>query len=358
MTPPAGREHQETLAEQAWIHINFLRVVLPQFKVSIGVFLVANLIGALVLWSDPSLTMTDGRPLTFVYAAYTALALNFFEVAHGFPASGRLLTQAIYFVLPAVGLLVIAEGLVRLGVVILGRKRNSEEWNMALAQTFKDHVIVAGLGKIGSRVATRLQSDERLVCIESKKEKAEHGDLSENVAVLLGDATKPTVLERANVRAARAILVLTDNDLANLEIALNAREVNPEIRVVLRMFNERLGQQLVEKFDFQAVYSTSSLAAPSFSSALYSNRILQTIEVGPEKRVHMARVNVALGSKLLGKTILQVEEEANVSVVLHHTQGRTELLPSAGASVSSGDELFVLAELHDLDVCDRLASSA
>jgi voltage-gated potassium channel len=345
-----------SFTERVWIHINFLRVVLPQFKGSLGVFFTANLIGTLVLWTDPMLTMRGGEPLTFAYAAYTALALNLFEVAHGFPADGRLVTQAIYFLLPAVGLLVIAEGLVRLGVVILGRKRNSEEWNMALAETFTDHVIIAGLGKIGARVATRLQRDEQLVCLEKVKVKAERGELSENVAVLFGDASNPKLLERANVKEARAILVLTDNDLANLEIALNAREANPEIRVVLRMFNERLGAQLVEKFNFQAVYSTSSLAAPSFSSALYSNRILQTIEIGPEKRVHMARVRVSPDSKLLGKTILEVEEAANVSVVLHHTQGGEELLPSVDAKVSSGDELFVLAELSDIDACDKLAS--
>ena len=186
-------------------------------------------------------------------------------------------------------------------------------------------------------------------------QKAELVELSENVAIVIGDAVSPHVLAKANVEKARAILVLTDNDLANLEIALNAREINPQIRVVLRMFNERLGQRLVGTFGFQAVYSTSSLAAPSFSSALYSNKILQTIKVGEDKCVHMARLAVQSGSKLVGQTILQVEEAANVSVVLHHTQGKQELLPSVQATVQKGDELFILAELEAIDLCDRMA---
>ncbi len=342
--------------ERVLVHYNFLRVVLPQFKVSIGVFVLANLLGALVLYSDPSLRTEGGEPLTFLHAAYTALGLNFFEVAAEYPHDGRLLTQVAYFLLPAVGLLVIAEGLVRLGVVILSRKRMSEEWHMALAETFKDHVILVGLGKIGRRVAMRLQGDEQLVCLELHKDKAEHLELSENVAVLIGDATAKKMLLKANVTKARAIMALTDNDLANLEIALNAREANPEIRVVLRMFNEDLGRQLVKQFKFEAVYSTSSLAAPSFSSALYSSRILQTIEIGDEKRVHLARVVVSAGSELIGKKILQVEEAAKVSVVLHHTQGDQKLLPSVEATVADGDELFVLAELAAIDACDRLAS--
>jgi voltage-gated potassium channel len=346
------------LRERVLVHYNFLRVVLPQFKVSIGVFLAANVLGAFVLYTDPSLHTEGGEPLTFLHAVYTALGLNFFEVAAEYPHDGRLLTQATYFLLPAVGLLVIAEGLVRLGVVILSRKRMSEEWHMALAETFNDHVILAGLGKIGTRVASRLQKDERLVCLELQKEKAEHLELSENVAVLIGDATAKTLLAKANVKNARAIMALTDNDLANLEIALSAREANPKIRVVLRMFNEDLGRQLVKQFNFEAVFSTSSLAAPSFSSALYSNRILQTIEIGDEKRVHLARVVVSARSEVIGKTILQLEQEAQVSVVLHHTRGDQKLLPSVEAAVVEGDELFVLAELPAIDECDRLASGA
>jgi Trk K+ transport system NAD-binding subunit len=341
--------------QQLLIHVNFLRVVLPQFKLSLAVFVSANLLGALVLWSDPTVTTDGDKPLSFLHALYAAVALNFFEVAEEFPQDGSLLTQAVFFLLPAVGLLVVAEGLIRLGVAIVNRKQMSEEWHRALAASFNDHVVIAGLGKIGHRVASRVEKDEQLVCIEQHKPKAELLELSENVAVLFGDATKPQVLEHANLANARAILVLTDNDLANLEIAINAREINPKVRVVLRMFNERLGRRLIETFNFEAVYSTSSLAAPSFSSAIYSNRILQTIQVAEGHAVHMAKLRVDEGSRLVGQSILEVEKLAHVSVVLHHCKDNRELLPSADDQVQAGDELFVLAELKALDACERFA---
>ncbi|HBP20336.1 MAG TPA: hypothetical protein DEA08_21415 [Planctomycetes bacterium] len=341
----------ERWVERAWVHIHFLRVVLPQFRISLGVFLGVNLLGALVIWSE------GPAPRTFWQALHTALALNFFEMVDPYPTGGGFLIQATYFLLPAIGLTVIAEGLVRLGVLIGNRKRLDPEWHMALASTFKDHVVIAGLGKVGLRVARRLQGDEHVVGID-RVEPSDKGEaLSENVAVLLGDATSMALLEQANVARARAILVLTDNDLANLEIALNARELNPEIRVVLRMFNEQLGKRLVDEFGFDAVYSTTSLAAPSFSAALYSNRILQSIEVGPEKVVHMARVEVEAGSSLVGKTILEVEQERGVSIVLHHSAGRADLLPSIRAEVSAGDVLYLLAELRELERVDRAAEA-
>lgn len=338
-----------SLIHELTIHYNFLRVVVPQFKISIAVFLVVNLLGSLVIWAD-------SPHLTFAGAAYTALALNFFEVSDpGYPQDKGILIQAAYFVIPAVGLIVIAEGVVRLGVVIFNRKQLSKEWHMALAASFKNHVVIAGLGRIGSRVARRLQTEEQVVCIENRQ-LSEMPRLSENVALISGDATHNEMLQQANVAQARAILALTDNDLANLEIALSARESNPEIRVVLRMFNEKLGQRLVEQFGFQAVYSTSALAAPSFSAALYSNKILQTIQLDEEKTVHMARIEVAPGSKLIGKTLLQVEEGSKISVLVHHTEGTRSLLPAVNAEVRAGDELYVLAELSALDQFDRQAS--
>lgn len=334
--------------ERLRIHWNFLRVVLPQFKFSLLVFVVVNVLGSLVIWAE-----SDG--ISFPHALHSALALNMFEVGDGFPEGRGFLIQAVYFLLPAIGVIVVGEGLIRLGVLILERKAQSKEWNMALAQSYRDHVVIAGLGRVGSRVAKRLQRTEKLVCIEATPN-PEHSDLSENVAVITGDATRLDVLEQANVAQARAILVLTDDDLANLEIAVNARELNPELRVVLRMFNERLGRRLVESFGFEAVFSTSALAAPSFSAALYNDKILQTIEVGePDEAVHLAKVVVGRRSPLVGRTILEVEGDSGVSVVLHHTSESHDLLPSANARICDGDTLFVLSELDQLDAFDRLA---
>ncbi|MGE0707069.1 MAG: TrkA family potassium uptake protein [Planctomycetota bacterium] len=340
------RSWRQRLGERLWVHINFLRVVVPQFKVSLLIFVLLNLVGALVIWSE------GARERTFPAAVYTALALNFFEVADPYPQHGGVLIQAVYFLLPTLGLSVIAEGVVRLGVVIFNRKQLSPEWHMALAASFKNHVVVAGLGRIGLRVALRLQGDEHLVGIEAKPEGL--NQLSENVAVLVGDATEVEMLEQANVRQARAILALTDNDLANLEIALNARELNPNIRVVLRMFNERLGHQLVERFGFDAVYSTSALAAPSFQAALYSNRILQTIELGSGHSVHLARFQIPARCALVGKTVIALEQDHGISVVLHHTAGRQDLLPSVDAHVGANDELYVLGRLRELEALGKL----
>jgi voltage-gated potassium channel len=346
------RTWRERLWRDLRVHLYFLRVVLPQFKLSFGLFFVANLIGALVIW--------EAWPgMSFPRALWASLALTFLEISEPFPEGHGVVVQATYFLLPAVGLTVIAEGLVRFGVVVFNRKQMTVEWHMALAASFKDHVVVAGMGKIGTRVVQRLmEGEERLVCIDRSRDVTAALNFPPEVAVIQGEATQPDVQAKANMVQARALLALTDNDMANLEMALNARELNPKLRVVLRMSNENLGRRMVKQFGFEAFFSTTALAAPSFASALYSNRILQTIEVGPERSVHLAQATVAAGSSLVGRTILDVEREAEVSVVLHISHGQDSLLPKVEACVNGGDRLYVLAELKRLDRFDHLATAA
>lgn len=353
----ASHAPKETRRERwlraARVHASFVRVLARQFRLSIGLFVIVVLVGGLVIWLE------NQPDMTFVHAVYAALTLTFFEVSEDYPQGKGVLIQALYFALPAVGLTLIAESLVRFGVAVFNRKHMSEEWHMALASTFKDHVVICGLGHVGRRVALQLCRHERLVCIEvaaqGKDGGGAHG-LPEDVAILLGDATQPELLEKANLARARAILALTDNDMANLEVALLAREMNPQIRVVLRMFNERLGQRLVDQFKFDAVYSTSALAAPSFVSALYHRRILQTIQVSEGRVVHMAEFDVAAGSAIAGHTVLEIERLSGVSIVLHGSRGKADLLPAADARVAAGDHLYVLCELAKLDGFERLVS--
>ncbi len=64
------------------------------------------------------------------------------------------------------------------------------------------------------------------------------------------------------------MIVLTgDDDLANLNTALAAVELNPAIRVVIRMFDQELGSHIPELFPDAVALSSSALAAPGFVSA-------------------------------------------------------------------------------------------
>ena len=58
-----------------------------------------------------------------------------------------------------------------------------------------------------------------------------------------------------------AIVPCADDDLANLDIALEARRLKPGIKVVLRLFDERLAENVEHGFDIHTAFSCSALPA-------------------------------------------------------------------------------------------------
>ena len=80
--------------------------------------------------------------------------------------------------------------------------------------------------------------------------------------VLYGDARRDALLVEAGVRRAKAIVCATDDDLANLEVAIDAKRENPDIRVVMRMFDQRIADKMRSALDVEETFSTSALSGP------------------------------------------------------------------------------------------------
>ncbi|MEI7432245.1 MAG: potassium channel family protein, partial [Betaproteobacteria bacterium] len=90
----------------------------------------------------------------------------------------------------------------------------------------KGHVVVAGAGNVGLRIAEILAADAlRLVIIELRSESRNVSALrSAGHHVIIADATHRETLELAGIESASLILAVTDSDAVNLQIALHARE--------------------------------------------------------------------------------------------------------------------------------------
>ena len=150
------------------------------------------------------------------------------------------------------------------------------------SKRMQNHVILCGLGQVGYRVALELQKFEtELTVIEKNATGPFVGDVTDlGIPILFEDARKKEVLVKAGVERASAVIACTDDDLSNVEIALDAREVSPEIRVVLRLFDQRLASKIVNSFDIEAAFSASALAAPAFAAAAVDPSVQDSFYVG------------------------------------------------------------------------------
>ncbi|MEV5436665.1 NAD-binding protein [Streptomyces sp. NPDC052682] len=172
------------------------------------------------------------------------------------------------------------------------------------------HVVLLGLGKIGTRVLTRLRELQiPVVCVEADPEARGLATARRlRVPVVLGDVTQEGVLEAAKIHRAHALLAVTSADTTNLEAVLYARSVRPDLRVVLRLYDDDFATAVYRTLRAAHPHaltrsrSVSHLAAPAFAGAMLGRQILGAIPV--ERRVLLfAAVRVGGHPQLEGRTV-------------------------------------------------------
>ncbi|QIS23141.1 NAD-binding protein [Nocardia terpenica] len=102
----------------------------------------------------------------------------------------------------------------------------------------------------------------------------------EGVRILSAARLDEATLRAAGIEHARALALLDQADVDNFHAALRAQELNPQIRLVIRMFNTGLGFRVRKLFADCVVLSISEMAAPSFIAAALGERTLDYLRLG------------------------------------------------------------------------------
>jgi CPA2 family monovalent cation:H+ antiporter-2 len=124
------------------------------------------------------------------------------------------------------------------------------------------HVVLVGHGRVGTTVADALMRAGTRYIVVEEQERIVGGLRKRGERVILGDATRPEVLERAAVKDARLLVVTAPEPFRARRIVEVARALNPDIAVAVRTHSA------AEQAFFE-VY----LSAPGVSGrAIYSER--------------------------------------------------------------------------------------
>jgi voltage-gated potassium channel Kch/multidrug transporter EmrE-like cation transporter len=131
------------------------------------------------------------------------------------------------------------------------------------------HTVIAGAGNLGFRVASLLaEQGRRIVIIERNDDSRNVAALRDNGHhVIVADAANDQILTLAGVDRAAAILLLTDSDAINLQIALMLRARATSAPVVLKMLSPELSAHVTERGDGIAL-SPIAVAAQAFTDAV------------------------------------------------------------------------------------------
>ncbi len=276
--------------------------------------------------------ITFGRALHHIYfLLFGQPSLDYVNIA---------LIEVLNIIIPPLGIATVVDGGVRFGYLFFAKHKAEKEWIEVIAESLRNHVVVCGAGRVGYRVTRQLLELKHAVLVVEREETAQFvGVLRQlGVPVLIDDVRNPSSLERVNLQHADAIICATNDDLANLNVALDARKVNATIRIVLRLFDDDLVERVRENFRAEA-HSTSALAAPAFALTALDPRILHSFHVGP----HLMVVSkFAVNEKLVNLTIADLRDKfGGLTLGLKQAGVDEKLHPGGLTKISQGDLLTV-----------------
>ena len=169
-----------------------------------------------------------------------------------------------------------------------------------------DHLIVCGDGPLSYRITEELTSryGERVTVILPDRRNHHGPQISAlpRVRVLEYPELSSQAFTDADVQSARALAVVWQDDVGNLHAGLRAQELNPGLRLVLAIFNRRLGDHIRMLFPDCTVLSGTAMSAPSFVAAALDQPAPSHVRV-QRRTLYVARPDdVAPGAVVCGVT--------------------------------------------------------
>lgn len=337
-----------------------LRAQVRDFRVLFGeswrallLFVLILLVGAAAFHYVYHHPVTGAQP-TFAQALHATFALIFFEVVLPFPA-GPWYVQTLYFLVPALGLAAVADGVLRFGAALVNKNSRAQEWQIAMASTYRNHVIVCGVGKVGYRVILELLKFGREVVAIEMDENGRFVEKTKglNVPLIIGNARRSENILKAGVKHADAIIPCTNDELTNLDIALDARDLNPEVKVVMRLFDNDLARRVESGFGIHTVFSTSAVSAPVIAAAAMRVNVKHSFYVGDDL-LNVSEVIIAPRSGLSGWSVAKLKSNFDLSVVYYQSGDVSDMHADPERELHAGDKILVLAEIETLYRIDEL----
>jgi Trk K+ transport system NAD-binding subunit len=209
-----------------------------------------------------------------------------------------------------------------------------------------DHVIVVGLGNVGTRIVGQLHDLGVSVACVDKSETAAGIGLARllGLRVVIGETDREETLRSAGIRTCQALVSVTDSDTVNLETALLARALASDVRIVLRLGDDDLAGRVQRSIGNTISRSVPYLAAPSFALAMLEHQVLRTIAVGRHVLL-IADLTVSAGSDLDGTPVEEVHQtgQARALAVQRAGSEAVDWSPSRTLRLAAQDRLFVIA---------------
>jgi Trk K+ transport system NAD-binding subunit len=241
---------------------------------------------------------------------------------------------------------------------VLLSRRLAQTTSRHKVRHLRNHIVVVGLGSFGIRVASDLKAAGYDVAVIERDDNNRFLSTAAqlDIPVLIGDATLRQTLEAVRIDRARAVAVLTQDDMVNVETGIVLREmlsprvmpdvVRPDVPIVLRVYDRTLGTAVGQRFGFDYVRSTVDLATPWFIGAALGLQVLGTFSVG-QRSFMVGGVYVESDSHLDGLRMVDLSTHTRV-IAITRPETPARLHPRRDTRLTAGDTAYLAGPYREL----------
>jgi voltage-gated potassium channel len=218
-----------------------------------------------------------------------------------------------------------------------------------MIDSFTDHHIICGFGRVGRQVARDLRAaGARYVIVDSNPVNREFAQ-GVGVRFIDGDAADDEVLRSAGVERAASIVACADSDAENIFITLTARELRDDIAIVARASVEDSEKKLKRAGADRVISPYKSSGSEMARLALHP-QIRGRVDVDSEYRLE--EIEVSEGCIGVHQTIADIR--GGSMIVGLRRDGRFSPQPAADIVLQPGDVLAMMGTPTTLDRLERL----
>jgi voltage-gated potassium channel len=226
----------------------------------------------------------------------------------------------------------------------------------------KDHIILCGGGDGSLHIVRELLQNRTLfvvVEIDAAREQVLH-DFDDRTLYIIGDASDTEVLQRAGVARARGLISCLPDDKDNLFTVIQARDLNPEMRIVTRIRQEDIRPKLV-KAGADAIVSSQRIGALRLASEMLRPHVVSVLDVMLRQPGDVRVQEILVGQGAAGKTIdeLQLQSRTGVIAFAMREAGSLQPLynPPSDRVLQTGDVLIACADPDQLEIARCVATT-
>ncbi len=218
-----------------------------------------------------------------------------------------------------------------------------------MINTINNHVIICGYGRNGSQACKELmQHDETFLVIEPKESVMTRIKEDGIKLYVQGDATQDSVLERAGVRTAKALITTLPSDADNTFVVLTARHLNPNLTIISRASGhysdlklKRAGANNVIMPDkLGGIHMAKLVAQPDVVEFIDNILLFGGTQVRLEEIIG-SEINACFLEGSIGD--LQIRSDSGASIIgIKTAKGDYVYNPSPSETITCDDKIFVL----------------